>query len=220
MDLIEAVKARRSIRAFKTDPVPRDVLQELIDATRWCPSWENVQPWELAVVGGDKMEELRRELDAVADTEPAPEILVQHFNDPYLTRRRNLGYRIVFDTLKIEREDKERRKWWRLQNQSMFGAPGAIFISIDRSLNEWSIFDAGMIAQTLMLAAQHYGLGTIPQAAPIMYPGAIRKVTGIPDSKLLIVGLSLGYPDWSNPVNSFERDREPVEGFTSWCGFE
>ncbi|MDP6348081.1 MAG: nitroreductase family protein, partial [Dehalococcoidia bacterium] len=57
--MIEAVKARRSIRAFKTDPVPRDVLQELIDATRWCPSWENVQPWELAVVGGDKMEELR-----------------------------------------------------------------------------------------------------------------------------------------------------------------
>ncbi|MDP6782707.1 MAG: nitroreductase family protein, partial [Dehalococcoidia bacterium] len=46
--MIEAVKARRSIRAFKTDPVPRDVLQELIDATRWCPSWENVQPWELA----------------------------------------------------------------------------------------------------------------------------------------------------------------------------
>ncbi len=163
MDLIEAVKARRSIRAYKSDPVPQDVLRQLIEVARWCPSWENVQPWELTVVGGDQMEELRRELAAVADADPAPEIPVQHFNDPYLSRRRNLGYRIVFDTLKIEREDRERRQWWRLQNQGMFGAPSAIFIYIDRSLNEWSVFDAGMIAQTLMLAAQHYGLGTIPQ---------------------------------------------------------
>lgn len=219
MDLIEAVKARRSIRAFKPDPVPQDVLHELIEVARWSPSWENVQPWELTVVGGNKMEELRRELAAVADADPAPEIPVQHFNDPYLSRRRNLGYRIVFDTLKIEREDRERRQWWRLQNQGMFGAPSAIFVYIDRSLNEWSIFDAGMIAQTLMLAAQQYGLGTIPQAAPIMYPQAVRKVTGIPDSKLLVVGLTIGYPDWTNTVNGFEREREPVEGFTRWCGF-
>lgn len=220
MDIIQAIKARRSIRAFKPDPVPQQVLRELIDAARWSPSWENVQPWELAVVGGGKMEELRRELAAVGDDEPAPEIPLQHFTDPYLSRRRNLGYRIVFDTLKIEREDRERRRWWRLQNQSMFGAPHAIFIHVDRSLNEWSIFDAGMIAQTIMLGAQHYGLGTIPQAAPIMYPRAVRKVTGIPDSKLLVVGLSIGYPDWDAPVNGFEREREPAEGFTRWCGFE
>ncbi len=219
MDLIEAIKARRSVRAFKSDPVPQEVLRQLIEVARWCPSWENVQPWELTVVGGDKMEELRRELAAVADADPAPEIPVQHFNDPYLSRRRNLGYRIVFDTLKIDREDRERRQWWRLQNQGMFGAPSAIFVYIDRSLNEWSVFDAGMIAQTLMLAAQHHGLGTIPQAAPIMYPQAVRKVTGIPDSKLLVVGLTIGYPDWADPVNGFEREREPVEGFTHWCGF-
>ncbi|MEE9202526.1 MAG: nitroreductase, partial [Dehalococcoidia bacterium] len=137
----------------------------------------------------------------------------------YVSRRRNLGYRIVFDTLKIDREDRERRRWWRLQNQGMFGAPSAIFIYIDRSLNEWSIFDAGMIAQTLMLAAQHYGLGTIPQAAPVMYPQAVRKVTGIPDSKLLVVALTIGYPDWADTVNGFEREREPVDGFTRWCGF-
>jgi nitroreductase len=219
VDIVEAIKARRSVRAFKSDPVPQDVLRQLIEVARWSPSWENVQPWEMTVVGGAKMEELRRELEAVADADPAPEIPVQHFNDPYLSRRRSLGYRIVFDTLKIEREDRERRQWWRLRNQTMFGAPSAIFIHIDRSLNEWSIFDAGMIAQTLMLAAQHYGLGTIPQAAPIMYPQAVRKVIGIPDSKLLVVGLSIGYPDWADPVNSFEREREPVDGFTRWCGF-
>ncbi len=219
MDLIEAIKARRSVRAFKSDPVPQEVLLQLIEVARWSPSWENVQPWELTVVGGNKMEELRRELAAVAEADPTPEIPVQHFNDPYVSRRRNLGYRIVFDTLKIEREDRERRQWWRLQNQGMFGAPSAIFVYIDRSLNEWSIFDAGMIAQTLMLAAQQYGLGTIPQAAPLMYPQAVRKVTGIPDSKLLVVGLTIGYPDWTNTVNGFEREREPVEGFTRWCGF-
>ncbi len=115
----------------------------MINAARWCPSWKNVQPWEITVVGGHKRGELRRELDAVADAEPSSEIPVQFFNDPYLTRHHNLGYRILFGTLKIERDDKERWLWWRLQNQSMFGAPSAIFTSIDRSLNEWPIFDAG-----------------------------------------------------------------------------
>lgn len=218
MDLIEAIKSRRSIRGFKPDPVPREVLHQLIEVARWSPSWENVQPWELSVVGGDKMEELRRELLAAADSEAAPEIPVQRFNEPYLSRRRNLGYRIVFDTLKIAREDAERRRWWRLKNITLFGAPSAIFIHIDRSLNEWSVFDAGMLAQTLMVAAQHFGLGTIPQAAPIMYPKAVRKVTGIPDSKLLVLALAIGYPDLTDPVNHFQREREAVDGFTRWCG--
>lgn len=220
MDLIEAIKARRSIRAFKPDPVPREVLHQLIEVARWSPSWENIQPWELTVVGGAKMQELRRALEAVADEEPAPEIPWPHFDEPYLSRRRSLGYRIVFDILKIAREDREGRRRWRIYGLGFFGAPNAIIITVDRSLNEWSIFDAGMMAQTLMLAAQHFGLGTVPQAAPIMYPRVVRDITGIPDAKLLVVALAIGYPDWDNPLNGFEREREPVDGFTRWCGFE
>lgn len=218
MDLVAAVKARRSIRAFKPDPVPKQILEEIADTARWCPSWENIQPWELTIIGGEKMSELRRELIQAADEPAHPDIAAPRFGEPYLTRRRNLGQRLVFDTLKIAREDTERRRWWRFEGLGLFHAPSAIFATVDRSLNSWSIFDAGMLSQTLMLCAQHYGLGTCIQASPVMYPDVIRRVTGIPENKLIVIAIAIGYPDWDNPVNHFEREREEVAKFVSWCG--
>ena len=50
MDLMEAIRERRSIRKYKSDPVSEEVLQKVIEAVRWSPSWANTQCWELIVV--------------------------------------------------------------------------------------------------------------------------------------------------------------------------
>lgn len=219
MDLFDAIKSRRSIRAFKPDPVPQEVLRQVLDIARWSPSWENVQPWEVTIVGGEVMSQLKRELVAVSDQEGHPEIPVQRFPEPYLSRRRALGHRIVFDTLKIAREDMERRRWWRLEGLSFFHAPSAFIVCIDRSLNSWSVFDAGMFCQTLMMSCLPLGLGTCIQAAPVMYPEVMRRVTGIPESKLIVIAIAVGYPELQRPVNQFDREREPVERIATWVGF-
>ena len=66
MDVIEAIKSRYSVRAFKAVPVPRKVLEELLTVSQRSPSWANTQTWEFAVVGGDVMKDIRETLAARA----------------------------------------------------------------------------------------------------------------------------------------------------------
>ena len=55
MDVMEAIKARRSIRRYRPDPVPEEVLQSVLEAVRWSPSWANTQCWEIVVVKDPKI---------------------------------------------------------------------------------------------------------------------------------------------------------------------
>lgn len=221
MDVIEAIKTRRSIRAYRPDPVPKEVLYEILEAARWAPSWENTQPWEFAVVGGQAMEELKRALLEAAESGdgPGPELPPPRFPEPYNSRRRSLGM-TVLQTKNISREDVEKRQWWHLLNTRFFEAPSGIIVYIDKALNIWSVFDCASVATSIMLAAQKYGLGTCPQVAPLRFPDVVKKVLEIPDSKLLVLAIAIGYPDWSDPINQFPREREPVESLTRWYGFE
>src|SRR3972149_2681620 len=81
MDVAKALQLRRSVRAFRPDPVPREVLYEILEQACRAPSWENTQPWEFAVVGGEKLEGLRRALTEVASLpgEPAPDLPYPRF---------------------------------------------------------------------------------------------------------------------------------------------
>ncbi len=51
MDIMEAIKKRRSIRKYQDKPIPKDILENLIDAARFAPTARNVQPWEFIVIG-------------------------------------------------------------------------------------------------------------------------------------------------------------------------
>ena len=55
MDLMDAIRGRRSIRKYKPDPVPEEVLQKVMEAVRWSPSWANTQCWEVVVVKDPNM---------------------------------------------------------------------------------------------------------------------------------------------------------------------
>ncbi|MDD4876973.1 MAG: nitroreductase family protein [Dehalococcoidales bacterium] len=68
MDIIEAIRTRRSMRSFKPDPVPRKVLEELLDISRWAPSGGNAQPWYFSVLGGKLLDEIKAKLEVKVDT--------------------------------------------------------------------------------------------------------------------------------------------------------
>lgn len=55
MELMEAIKGRRSIRKYKADPIPEEALEKVIEAVRWSPSWANTQCWEVILVRDPKM---------------------------------------------------------------------------------------------------------------------------------------------------------------------
>jgi nitroreductase len=229
MEIVEAIHQRKSIRAFKSDPVPKEILKEIMELALRAPSWGNTQPWEFAIVTGKKLEEIRQAFveKAAAAEEDNPDIpRPREFPQPYDTRYRALGRRIL-ELKGIRREDKEKRKWWLLQGLRLFEAPCVIYIYIDRSfylqgdgLNIWPIFDCGLIAENIMLLATKHGLGTIAQIQAVVYPDVLRKVLEIPDSKLIVLGIAVGYPDWDDPVNQLRSERETLDNVSTWYGFD
>jgi len=227
MEIIEAIHHRKSIRAFKPNSVPEEILKEIMELALRAPSWANTQPWEFAVVSGIKLEEIKQAFVERAEEPPNPDIpRPRGFPEPYDTRRRVLG-RKVFELKGISREDKEKRKWWQLQGLRLFEAPCVIYIYIDRSfylqgdgLNIWPIFDCGLVAENIMLLATEYGLGTIAQIQAVGHPGVLRRVLEIPDSKLIVLGIAIGYPDWDDPVNQLHSEREPLDNISAWYGFD
>jgi len=227
MDIATAVNKRKSTRAFKPDPVPQSILREIMELALRAPSWANTQPWEFAVVSGSKLEEIKQSFVAKIDEEPELDIARPWgFPEPYAGRIGRL--KGTEQKIKgIKREDREERGWWRLQGLGNYGAPCVIYICIDRAFyfqkeatNAWLLFDCGLVAENIMLLATDYGLGTVAQAQAVSYPAILRKALGIPESKLIVLGIAIGYPDKEDPINSFRSEREPLDSVAKWYGFD
>ncbi len=219
MEIVEAIKARKSIRAFLPRPVPKQVLEEILELAARSPSFANTQPWEVAVIGGEIMEQVKEALlQAVSSEVPAaPDIPYPTFAEPYLSRLREEGH-MLYQILGIKREDKEARKEWSLQGRKFFDAPNGLVFYLDKELGSWSLFDLGLFSQTVMLVALAFGLGTCALAAVVAYPQVLRRILGIPDEKRIVCGMAIGYPDWQHPANKLESLREAVSSFTRWYG--
>jgi nitroreductase len=226
MDIEEAINTRRSIRAFKPDPVSPEILQQILKVALKAPSWTNIQPWEFSIATGKTLEEIRQSYLERIGTEPNLEIpRPKIFPEPYDTRRRTAIAQSQ-EAQGIKREDKEGRKVWEHKQLTNFGSPCEIYVYTDRSfyrhetgINPWPIFDCGMVAENIMLMATKFGLGTILQAQAVAHPDILRKALGIPDSKLIVVGMAIGYPDWQSPLNKFKTFKEPLSILTKWFGF-
>ena len=223
MDIMEAIQSRKSIRAFLPDPVPKEVLHRVLEAAVRAPSTDNTQPWEFIVIAGPMLDRLKKALSEKmgAPSEFAPDIPfpVLSYRPPYLDRSKKQGQK-VFGSMGIARDDWPRRTEWYRYMARFLDAPAGLILYVDRSLGAYAILDAGLFLQNLMLAAMSCGLGTCTQMAVVLYPQILRDVLGIPDSKLILCGVAIGYPDHKAPVNGFRSEREPLEAFASWYGFE
>jgi len=226
MDIVDLIRQRRSIRAFRPDPVPREVLNKIAELALRAPSWANTQPWELAIVSGTKLESIKEAFSTQHGVTALPDFPgPQGFPDTYKTRFQNLAAKLSKAAQKDRRASRTGE--WYLQGPRLYGAPAAIYILIDRDFfeqpggpNVWPVFDCGLLAQSIMLLATEHGLGTIVQAQAAHYPNVLRQQLNIPDSKLVLVGIAIGYPDWDNAINDFRSDRESMENVVRWYGFD
>jgi len=222
MDIAEAICSRKSIRGYKSTPVAKETLKEILDIAARAPSSDNAQTWELTVVTGEVLDNIRWgnvEL-LTSGVVPNPDFALGHLEGVYRRREVELAIQI-FQLMGIAREDRDERAQWRQRGFRFFDAPTAIILSADSSLSESRILlDAGLIIQTICLAALNYNLGTCIGVQGVMYPDVVRKFTNIPESKRIIMSIAIGYPDWDFPANKLESKREPVEDITTWCGFE
>lgn len=219
MELLAALKNRRSIRAFKTDPVPKEVITQILEAARWSPSWGNTQPWELVVVQGNKAQELTEDLVAAFQQKMAanPDVAMPDtFPDVYKERYMACAAGL-FGGMGVVRDDKARRMAHMVNMTGGFGAPAIIYVIFNADLTEpYSMFDLGLITHAICLVAHDLGLGTCIEAQLALYPDIIRRHLGLGTSHKIVVGLALGYPDLDHPANIFRTEREPLDKFVQW----
>lgn len=221
MDVIDAIRSRKSVRGFKPDPVPKEVLREILDTARRTPSAMNTQPWHITVVTGEVLDNIRKgniEMLA-AGTAPNPDFPFKPYEGIYRQRQVDLAIQL-FKLMGIAREDKVKRAAWRERGYRFFDAPAAIILSMDRSVDKLvAHLDIGAFMQTICLAALNYNLGTCIEAYGIMFPEVVRKFTPLPESNEIVISIAIGYPDWDFPANKLESEREPLENLVTWCGF-
>ena len=218
MNVKEAVSGRKSIRGFKPDPIPRSVLTEIFEASVRAPSSDNSQPWEIYVLAGEALDRIRRD-----NVEALKKGVAGKSYPPYepVYRKRQVGLAVeLFKAMGIAREDKDKRFEWMQRGFRFFDAPVGVVLAADRSLDlQTAASDVGGLAQTICLVAMEYGLGSCIIAQGVTYPDIIRRHVAIPESKRLLLAISLGYPDPDFPANRVVSEREPLDTNTFWVGF-
>ena len=221
MDLLEAIRSRKSIRGYKPVPVPKETIAQILEIATRAPSPLNVQPWKFAVLGGEVLDNLKKAVEerSLAGVEPHPDFEREPaLAGVYRSRQVEIG-KSLFQLMDIAREDKEKRNQWMLKMIRFFDAPNAIIISIDEEISgPLFVFGLGTVSDSIALAALHFGLGTIIEQAVVYYPELIRQFTGIPESQKIAVGIAIGYPDWDFPANRVQSTREPLANITTWHG--
>ncbi len=156
MELLEAIKSRKSIRAYKPDPVPKKVLTELLEVARWAPSGTNTQPWEFFVLTGKVLDDLNHAIIAKirsGDAKPNPDIDV--FETPSkgtYSKRQQKFIKQILDLVEPV-EGKNKMQNWFERSVSNYGAPARIVIVADKLAAGCFIFDIGIVTQTIVLAA-------------------------------------------------------------------
>jgi len=205
----EAIRARKSTRAFLATPIPEATLREVFELAQWAPSNCNTQPWLVHVASGTVLATLRQRLQAAAidPSQHQPDFPYDgQYPGVYRERQHDAAARL-YSAMGIAREDRAARGAAMLRNQAFFDAPHAAFVFMPKPFGLREAADCGGYLQTLMLALQERGLASCAQAALSFQPHLVREVLGVSPDLQLLVGLSFGQPDLSAPANACRTPR-------------
>lgn len=224
MDYETLVAERRSIRGYKPDPVPRHVIDEIIEIAKRAPSSMNTQPWHFHVITGEPLELIRKGNTErmMAGAGVDREIKMGHgYEGPHRERQVEIAIQL-FEAMGIERNDKERRQDWVMRGFRQFDAPVSIVVTLDRALEHDTIghFDLGAATYGLVLAAWSRGLGSVINGQGIMQSSVVREHANIPEDEVIMTCVAMGYPDDSFVANDVQSRRVPNEQVVTYVGFD
>ncbi len=215
MDLLKAIKERKSQRAFKPDPVSREKIEEILRLSIHAPSAINLQPWEFVVVTGEERERLsRRLLKAYKEKQ----IACSPGNVKPLPKTYGKRGAKTLELMKpfFAEMKMDVNQYINEGSCNFYGAPVAILLCLDDSFPEARLVDIGIALGYLVLAAHEVGLATCPIGLILAYQDEIKELLNIPENKNVAIGLALGYPDRGVPINRFKSQRDDLKKFIRW----
>lgn len=211
MDVLTALRTRRSIRAFKPDPVDEALLRRVLDGAREAPSWSNTQPYLVALATGAKLEAVRTEFLAALDAGPPVPAFgtPTDYPPPLKERRQATGYGL-YGALGIDKRDLEGRAKHFRRNYGFFEAPAVMFLYVHEALGAWAVLDCGLFLQSILLQATALGLGSCAQATAGAFPEVVARHFAVPERYRLLCGVSLGYAA-DAPANAYRPTHATVD---------
>lgn len=214
---------RHSVRAFTKDPVAKSDLEKICQAARKAPSGANLQPGMFHVLTGDALVGLVSALhDAMERNEP-PVSEYSYFPTPMpadlKARQRAAGY-ALYQALGIAKRDVAGRRAQFARNYAFFDAPVGVIATIDRRMGKGCFMDLGMSLMTFLLAAEDLGYGATGIGALANYGNIVHDHLNLPEDELVVCGIAVGKKDEAAPVNQFRTERDALDVFTSFRGFD
>jgi nitroreductase len=217
---LDALFARRhSCRAFRSDPVPRAEIEQVIATAQKVPSWCNAQPWQITITSGDQTEELRKMLmqNALKGGHSPDLDFPKGYSGDYQARRRECGW-ALYEAVGVQKGDREGSARQMMENFSLFGAPHCVILSSPAELGSYGAMDCGGFVAAFTLAATAAGIATIPQAAVASHAPQLHDLLEIPDDRIILCAISFGYADLDHPANGFRTTRAPQSEFVTRKG--
>ncbi|WP_379546079.1 nitroreductase [Qipengyuania sp. DSG2-2] len=220
MNVTEAVTTRRSVRAFTDQPVELDTIRQVMDIARWAASGCNYQPWEASILTGQPLKDLQAKMQADGPQQAEYDWTAPGQEEAY-KKRLDAVSKGMFGAMSIAREDKAGRMAAMGRNVTSFDAPALLLCYFPRLMKEAQWSDTGMWLQTIALLLREEGLDSCFQEFMGLYPNTIRDFLGLDhDRYMVFCGMAIGYRDADAPLNTFERERVPLDEQVKFLGWE
>jgi len=218
MDVQQAIRGRRSIRAFLEKPIPKETLISLLETSRWAPSAVNNQPWLLTVATGDKRQELERRL--IERVKSSGESIEGRYPEDVPEEVRRRREELLAGIAKVAEESGIPVQELLLGSYRFYGAPVVILVTYESRMGDSTPTGVVAFVTTMLLTAHDMGLGTCWLGMPLAYPDIICGALEIPDSQKIAAVVALGYPDPDSGINKFRSCRDGLHAFVTWVGFD
>ncbi|QFT77621.1 nitroreductase [Erythrobacter sp. THAF29] len=220
----EVVRGRRSIRGYLDKPVPRELIEEILELAMRSPTSMNTQPWHFHVITGEPLDRIRKgNTERILAGEPDSREFRR--GEPFagVHRERQIEVAVqLFTEMGIARDDKDARQDWVLRGFRQFDAPVCVIVTYDRELStsDDTAFDCGAATTALVNAAWSRGLGCVINSQGIMQSPVVREHAGIPDEQVIMKAVAMGWPDPDFPANRVYTNRKPKEDAVRFVGFD
>src|SRR3569832_953452 len=218
MDVFEAVDSRIACRQFFDKPVDPAIVKDLITRAARAASGGNLQSWNVYALTGAPLAEFkavvrkRLAIDNPLHAKTEYPVYPNPMFGAYKDRREEHGVQL-YGSLGIDRTNPVERLKQFNKNFEFFGAPVALFITVDRRLGPGQWADLGGYIHALAFLARGYGLDTCPQAAWARLYATVGDYLKLPPNEMLFCGVAIGYGDRQHKANDFRSPRAELHEF-------